>query len=317
MKADESAARIMVYFDVGNDHTTGPNITAEQFRAHMRELALGPYNVISLEQLINNYNNNKKMPPNSIVLTFDGGHKSILKSAIPLLEKLNFPYTVFIASERANQNNNQYLSWRDLKKIKKSKLSSLGMHPASYTNLSSEPADEIKRQINNTKAMFRNKLNFTPQLFAYPFGAYDYNYSNIVASQGFEGILGQQSGVAYASENLNILPRFTMTDEYGDLDRFITVANALPLPVKDVTTALNKSIGFTLPRTLSTNKDKLSCFASGQSKPRINILSDTRIELHLSKNTTQQRLRVNCMLPVSNNNSDEIRFRWLGMLFTN
>ena len=156
------------------------------------------------------------------------------------------------------------------------------------------------------------------ELFAYPFGAHDYNYTNIVASQDFKGTFGQQSGVAFFSEETpTTLPRFNMTEEYGDLDRFALVANALPFPVTEVTTALNKSIGFTLPEELAAHKDKLSCFASGQAKPQISVLSDTRVTLHLREKTNQQRLRVNCTLPVSNLDSDDIRFRWLGFLFTN
>ena len=313
VEADKNAVRIMVYFNVGNDTTSGPNITTTQFKAHMNELKYGDYNVVSLNAL------NKTIPAdkNNVAITFDGGHKSILKNALPLLKEYGFPYTIFVAPNNATADTGQYINWKTLNKLKKSKLATIGMHPADYKDISSDKEEDIRRQINNAQASFRENIDVRPTLFAYPLGAYNNTYSDIIEDQEFEHVFGQHSGVALINNEVNApLPRFTMTADYGDLDRFITTAHALPFPVSDITTAIKGSIGFTLPDELSQQADKLSCFVAGQEKPRIIAVSDSRIELKLKSYANRNRLRVNCTLPVKEENSDDVRWRWLGFLIT-
>ena len=201
------------------------------------------------------------------------------------------------------------------------------MHPENYHNISAETEENIRRSLNNAKVRFREELGFTPSLFAYPFGTYNKKYRNIVAKNGFNAVFGQQSGVAYgldnlAGEPLAALPRFTMTENYGDISRFLMTANALPLPIIEATPNSKKgdkasqSIGFTLPNALTKSISTLTCFASGQAKPHLSILSDNRVELRLKSSPRQERLRINCTLPVTNIHNEDTHWRWLGMLFT-
>jgi hypothetical protein len=165
-------------------------------------------------------------------------------------------------------------------------------------------------------------MGFNAGIFAYPFGEFDENYHEIVSAYGFLAALGQQSGVAYNGSDIFALPRFTMTENYANIDRFQMTANALPLPVTDMTPVhshiynTQPSIGFTAPELLG-KLNTLSCFASGQEKPEINIVGKNRIELRLKQPIEETRFRLNCTLPVeSENTSKAVRWRWLGLLLT-
>ena len=198
------------------------------------------------------------------------------------------------------------------------------MHPAQYSDLNNQSENSIRQSLNKAQSRFREMLDFTPNFFAYPFGAYHPSYQNIISDYNFDLALGQNSSVAYNQQShkykLNsVLPRFTMTEEYGNVERFFMTIDALPLPATEITpgtTALNSSIGFTLPNELTDNAEKISCFASDHPKPDVSIISQSRIELRLHNSNTPDRMRINCTMPVENETEDTPRWRWLGMLFT-
>jgi hypothetical protein len=158
------------------------------------------------------------------------------------------------------------------------------------------------------------------QFFSYPFGEYTAAYKAIIESSGFTAAFGLQSGAAFHSSDFFALPRFTMTDKYGDLERFRTVAQTLPFPVIDVEpqgtelSADNPVIGFSVPAYLVSSLKSLSCFATGQPEPEMHIL-DERVELRLKETIDEDRIRINCTLPgPSNPDDDTPAWRWFGML---
>jgi hypothetical protein len=111
------------------------------------------------------------------------------------------------------------------------------------------------------------------------------------------------------------VPRFGVNEASGDLNRFRTVLNALPLKVADVapddplvTKPNPPSFGFTV--TADTDRLRsLSCFTANGSRIRTERL-DTRIEARFDKPLAQGRTRLNCTMPGSDG-----RVRWYGTSF--
>jgi hypothetical protein len=119
------------------------------------------------------------------------------------------------------------------------------------------------------------------------------------------------------------LPRFTMTDSFADLDRFRLTANALPLPVSDISPQdpyLKEeplATGFSVHESLTGDLGSLSCFSSVHGQPELEIIGN-RIELRHEENFDQNRIRINCTLPgPTSSDLDAIpRWRWFGMLLS-
>lgn len=61
------------------------------FKAH--------YNIVSLEALIQSFENNSKLPDNPLLITFDDGWSDNFDYAFPLLQKFNIPATIFLAGD--------------------------------------------------------------------------------------------------------------------------------------------------------------------------------------------------------------------------
>lgn len=320
---DNSSAVIFVYHMVGEDQYPSSSIRTEQFESHIRELQDGNYNVMSLPGIVAALKAGTSLPDRTVALTFDGAHKSILENAAPLLLQAGIPFTLFLPTDYLGRASSQYMDWSDVKKLARNKLVSLGLHPAAYAHLVHENDEEIRRQINNARARARDMLGSEPALFAYPFGEYSANYRNIVEASGFEAAFGQQSSVAYTGSDMFTLPRFSMTESYGGLDRFELTALALPLPVTDVEPkdaympAARPAIGFTVEGALKDALPSLSCFATGMGAPHIEKISGLRVELRLEGEFEEDHARINCTLPgTSPEPGEPQRWRWFGMLLT-
>lgn len=320
IEADKSAARIMVYFTVGRDNAPETNVTAAQFETHLQALKQGDYNVMALPAIINAYESGRNLPAKTVAITFDGGDKSIIRTAAPLLSRYDMPYTVFIAPARAQANDPRYLNWNDIKSLEKSSLVSFGLHPEEYRDFSYSSEETIRLRLNNATARLRNQLSDKIELFSFPFGEYTKQYKDIITAYGFKAAFGQSSAVAHNKVDRFALPRFTMVENYANSERFEMTASALPLPVMDVSpttshiTSLNPSIGFTVHDDIES-LNGLSCYASDQGKAPIDIIGNNRVEIRLSQPISENRFRVNCTLPVREGKDSEIKYwRWFGML---
>ena len=318
IEADKSAARILVYYGIGNDSSPATNVTIEQFNTHIAQLVRGEYNVIALPDMIEAYRQNQPLPKNSVVLTFDGSHKSILNHAAPLLKKHQFPFTVFIAPTRIRDKSPRFLNYKDIKRLRKIQLVSFGIHPEGFDKMVHHDMSSIRSSLNNSVAFYRDLFGTHPKFLAFSQGAYSDLQIDALNNYDFDVVLGQHSGVAHQNNEGDILPRFVMTENYADQNRFNLVTRALPLPVNDAhpkPTVLkynSPAIGFTSASNINLNK--LSCFASGQEKPRVERLNN-RIEIRLKQKISTSHFRVNCTLPETNKARNETRWRWHGFLF--
>ncbi len=318
---DQKGAVIFAYHRIGEDGFPETNLRREQFEAHIREIVSGGYNVLPIPEIIKTLKEKKNLPPRTIGITFEGGYKSILENAIPLLQKHDLPFTLFISTDKADWDLREYINWNEIKKLARSENVTIGIHPASYVRLTGSEKHEIRSQINKAKTRYRENLSEDPSLFAYPFGEYSLAYREIAVQSGIEAAFGQQSGVAWPGSDMMALPRFTMTDSFADLDRFRLTANALPLPVSDIEPEDpyikdNSPItGFTIHPSLSSELDSLSCFSSAYGRPQIEAIGN-RIELRHEGNLDQTRIRINCTMPGPSQPEPDgtPRWRWFGML---
>ncbi len=318
IEEDKDAVRIMAYYGVGQDDVSGFNVTLEQFKSHLHELETGSYNVVALPDVLNAYAKNAPLPENSVVITFDGSDKSILTQAAPLLKQHKFPFTVFLAPKRIRENNPRYLNRKDIKVLQKLQLVNFGLHPENYDAERSNDMATIRSNLNNAVSFYRDLFDTQPTLLAFPNGLYSKTQLEISDSYGFKALFGQQSATAYQNLKGSVLPRFVMSEHYAYQSRFKMTANALPIPAEDITPIAASGIGndpiigFTTSKDL--NLEKLSCYATGQPKPTIETLNN-RIEIRLKKKIDEPRFRVNCTLPVKNEESDTPKhWRWFGLL---
>jgi len=323
--ADQSSAVILAYHRIGEDAYPETNLRSDQFLAHIQELSEGPYTILPLSRIIGAVKSGETLPPLSLAITFEGAYKSALEEAAPLLLERGIPFTVFYASDNLDAGAGQYISWRELKKLAAHEGVDIGILPASYTRLYASEKGEIRAQINRARQRYQEEFGHEAALFSYPFGELSAAYKEVVREQGFEAAFSLQSGALYTGADFTALPRFSMTEKYGTLERLRLVAHALPLPATDIEpedpllTSPEPLIGFTIDEKLAKSVSQLSCFVSSQADTTFEAVGQ-RIEMRIpplggAEGLNDERVRVNCTMPAGMNEETETRhWRWLGML---
>ena len=312
---DNSSSSVYAYFSI-TDSGDDSSLSYEKFSQQIEEIGLGNYTVLALPELLAKQKSGESLPPNTIALTFDEPDEETYSKAIPLLVQNKIPFTVFISPGLAEASE-----WETLKNLQENDFVTIGLSTFSYGHLGSWVEEKITADLNRAKSIYREQLGREPLYFAYPLGEYSFAFVNAVQKAGFHAAFGQNSGVITQSTDMMKLPRFTMTDDFGDLERFRTTSNAMPFPVKDITPDTSymnamPDIGFTISDQISSDDmKKTKCFSSGSIQPQTAFLCSGRVELRFPEIPVTERLRINCTIPVAGElPDDDPRYRWLGFL---
>ncbi len=309
-------ASVLVYQRFGIEGRSSTNIRLDQFEAHLAELKAGGYTVASLSDVIDAFDAGTELPDRTVVLTIDGGFRSVYEQAWPRLREAGLPFTLFLASGTLYSGSGRYMTWDQIREMLASGLATVGSQAGAHASMPARSLASNQSDLARAQKAFKGELGLTPDLFAYPFGHHSRAVQKLVGEAGHRAAFAQNSGIAHARADRMALPRFAMSEQFGGLDRLRLVGNALPLPVGEVTpldTRVEHNpplVGFTVDPDLGDRLNRLACFAQGQGKVRVERLGASRIEVRLNEPLTYRRNRVNCTMP-----GPDGRWRWYGRQF--
>ncbi|MEJ2414840.1 MAG: polysaccharide deacetylase family protein, partial [Sulfurimonas sp.] len=115
----EDHAVVFVYHRFGNDKFPTTNITKEQFKAQLEYLHNNNYNVEKLSTVINQLEQNKPLPPKTVVLTMDDAYRSVYSVAFEMLKEYGYKCTVFVNTHPIDVKSKLYMSWDQMREMKK------------------------------------------------------------------------------------------------------------------------------------------------------------------------------------------------------
>ncbi len=311
--AEGASAVVFAYGRFGEDQSPSNSIRIDQFEAHIDELTTGSYTVLPLPKIIEALKAGEPLPDRTIAITIDDATRSFYTEAWPRLRAVGLPFTLFIATDPVDRGSGTHMTWGELRQLQAAGVT-IGGLGATTMSLVDSPPEEVLTELRRMMERLRAELGLKPALFAYPEGEYSTALQNLAGEQGFTAAFGQQSGVLHPRADPRALPRFVMNEIYGGVERFRLAANALPLPVSDLTpedsllTVNPPSLGFTVSSDIG-DLSRLACFASGQGRTRLERI-ENRIEVRISDPFPSGRARVNCTLPTT-----EGRWRWFGVQF--
>lgn len=315
---DQSKFSILAYSRIGEDRLPDQSLTQDQFNEHLTEIQNGDYTVLKLEDAISAIRSNKTLPDNSIVLTFDGAYKSAAEYAFPKLIDAQIPFTVFYSSSTLDRKDPEYTDWKTLKRIAKHDNVTIGTLPAVYDHITYNADTDVLKAINTARQRHREEFKTEAHYLSYPYGEYSTALQQTAQTQGYKAALGLHSGVSHNGSDLFALPRYTMTEFFGSIDRFRMAARAMPLPIKDLVPADMKlnggafKVGFTLPKELD---GPISCFVDGEQQQNIERLGQ-RLEIRPEESLLNEtRIRLNCTMQGPKTEDNEQTWRWLGLLY--
>ena len=311
----KNSATVFMYHKFGVSKYPSTSVTINQLENHITELTKDKYNILPLNFIVDAIINDANLPENTIGISIDDADESFFEVAWPLFKKNNIPVTLFVTTGTIVNNNKNYLNWDEIRKLKEEGVT-IGAHSHTHAHMPDLSIDEVKKEIEISNKIFLKELGEIPSLFAYPYGETSNEIINLIKNYKFKVAFGQHSGIINETSNMYYLPRFSLNEKYGEIDRVKFAASSKGLGVYDFipTSPTIKEnppfIGFSLlDERLSTS---LNCFIfdmKGQVEKEIFKFNE-RVEIRLKRELSKGRSRINCTAKDSQGN-----WRWFGHQF--
>ena len=310
----KNSATVFMYHKFGVSKYPSTSVTINQLNSHIEELTKEKYTIKSLDFIVDTIINDGDLPANTIGISVDDADKSFLEVGWPLFKENNFPVTLFVTTGTIS-NNKKYINWDQIRKLKEEGVV-IGAHSHTHAHMPDISIDEVRKEIETSNKIFLKELGEIPTLFAFPYGETTDKIIELVKEFKFKVAFGQHSGIINETSNMYYLPRFSLNERYGEIDRVKFAASSKGLGVYDFipqspTIKQNPPfIGFSL---LDEKKvQSLDCFifdSKGQVDREIYKFNE-RVEIRLSRELSPGRSRMNCTVKDSEGN-----WRWFGHQF--
>jgi glycosyltransferase involved in cell wall biosynthesis len=204
-------------------------VPVRHFRCQMNWLKWRRYCVLSLEEFLRFRREYRLPPARSVVITIDDGYTDNRVVAYPILRRHRFPATIFLVSGAVGDTNcwdpsgdlagRPLLSQSDIKEMQHGGIS-YGAHTRTHPKLTSVPVEQVKEEVETSRADLERDLSVPILTFAYPYGLRDRARQSIVEQAGFLGACSIGRGKNYLATPIYDLRRATI---YGtdSLIRFV------------------------------------------------------------------------------------------------
>lgn len=190
--------------------------TPDDFSRQMAHLAESGYTALSMAQLCDCMESKAPIPDKSFHITFDDGFTCVLDHAAPILQRHNFPATMFALSDRLGSSNDwmtgrgfperTILSANGLHALEDAGFS-IGSHTRTHARLPDISIEEAKDEIRSSKARLEDSLGNPVDYFAYPFGKFSDPVRDLVAGAGYRAACSTRSGFNRPGEDPYLLRR--------------------------------------------------------------------------------------------------------------
>ena len=180
-------------------------ISPGKFEAHMLTLARNGLHAVSVESLSDWLDGGAPLATGAFVLTFDDGFRDVRLHALPVLERMRWPFTVFLVSSlvgkedfwtrASNPDGSTYplLNTGEILDMQRRGVSCQS-HSSSHPSLPSLDDDQLASELVESRAALQRVLGRPVDYFAYPFGHLDERVVAATRSAGYRAAFSTQPG---------------------------------------------------------------------------------------------------------------------------
>jgi peptidoglycan/xylan/chitin deacetylase (PgdA/CDA1 family) len=193
-------AIVLMYHSVG-DNDVFFTVKPAEFKKQMDYLHDYKFNVVSLP-VLQQCLSQGVIPDKTVALTFDDGYEDNFSIVLPIIKKLGFPVTIFLATELPHQGGQlTLLSYEQIKTMTETGLVDFQPHTAHHLKLTKIPISEAEQEIVASRDFISRQLNKKSAYFAYPHGRYNDQIIGLLQRLGFQLGFTVESGSVKAADN--------------------------------------------------------------------------------------------------------------------
>lgn len=183
------------------DKQTSLTVDTDIFKTQMQYLKDKNYNVLTMNDLINFFDQGAAVPKHSLLLTFDDGYQDFNTDAFPILSGLGFHATMFVPT--GLMNNPDYLTWDQI--LGMNSLILFANHTWSHKNV--QVASAMQYEISTADTQLSEHGLNSPKVFAYPYGLDTVNSEKYLSSLGYKLAFSTVPGSTLCKQQRFALPR--------------------------------------------------------------------------------------------------------------
>lgn len=189
---------VLMYHRIGDPSTDWDShysVTPRNFTQQMGKLARKGYRACSLGEFLSWLDQSKPLPEKTVLITFDDGFCGVHDHAAPVLRELNWPYTVFMVSDKLGQPadwSTHDLADRSRQLMNRGELegllsagASIQSHSASHVDLTGLPDQDLEREIVRSRESLAALTGQAVLAIAYPYGRHDERVTKLARSAGY------------------------------------------------------------------------------------------------------------------------------------
>ena len=186
---------VLCYHSVSDEWSHKLALTRHSFEQQLSSLLRRGYRPIAADRVLHG-------PRRALHVTFDDAYADLMANAIPVLERLGIPATVFAATAfadegrplavaeladeaRANPVRMATMTWDELGELSQRGFT-IGSHTVSHAHLTSLSDGELDRELRDSRARVESRLGRPCTLLAYPYGEHDARVRAAVRRAGYE-----------------------------------------------------------------------------------------------------------------------------------
>jgi peptidoglycan/xylan/chitin deacetylase (PgdA/CDA1 family) len=218
--ADRRQLAVLGYHKIGVPPSGGWEtwflISRETFRLQLRALIEAGWTVVDMNAIVDALDSPDVLPAKAALITFDDGYRSVREVALPIVQDLGVPTTVFVPTDYIGGDNvfdagseprEPLCDWKDLHALAEAGVS-IQSHTASHARLSDLDVPDAERELAESKDILERELGIQVEAIAYPYG--DAGRDPEI-TRALLGQIGYKAAFLYGG-GLNDLPA---SDRYG------------------------------------------------------------------------------------------------------
>jgi peptidoglycan/xylan/chitin deacetylase (PgdA/CDA1 family) len=205
---------ILCYHNVSDEWSHALAVTQRSFERQLASVLRRGFRPIGAKHVLDG-------PPRTFHVTFDDAYADLLGHAVPVLERLRIPATLFVSTEfadeglplavpelaehaRAQPERLKTMTWDELGELAQRDFT-IGSHTLTHPHLTTLSNGELDRELQESRARVESRLGRACTLFAYPYGEHDARVQAAARRAGYEAAFGLGLGVSRS--NRYALPR--------------------------------------------------------------------------------------------------------------